>query len=114
MPPSKKPAAKKQPLTLAQLAAYDDILTDALVDHVSTFAGITRGAATHITAAKLTELYLGVLLDNNSQEPLILPPFTRNTRRRYRQDLAERSCWQQRPSGGREKPVGNGWITEVP
>ena len=25
----------KQRLTLAQLAAYDDILTDALVDHVS-------------------------------------------------------------------------------
>jgi hypothetical protein len=27
--------AKKQRLTLSQLAAYDDILTDALVDHVS-------------------------------------------------------------------------------
>lgn len=26
---------KKNQLTLAQLAAYDDILTDALVDHVS-------------------------------------------------------------------------------
>ncbi|TLD19630.1 hypothetical protein PspLS_09420 [Pyricularia sp. CBS 133598] len=30
MPPK---SAKKQPLTFAQLAAYDDILTDALVDH---------------------------------------------------------------------------------
>lgn len=27
-------ASKKQPLTLAQLTAYDDILTDAMVDHV--------------------------------------------------------------------------------
>ena len=35
MPPSKAAAAKKQRLTLAQLSAYDDILTDALVDHVS-------------------------------------------------------------------------------
>ncbi|KAF4456724.1 histone-lysine N-methyltransferase SET9 [Fusarium albosuccineum] len=34
MPPSQKAAAKKQRLTLAQLSAYDDILTDALVDHV--------------------------------------------------------------------------------
>jgi hypothetical protein len=36
MAPTKNtPASKKHPLTLAQLAAYDDILTDALVDHVS-------------------------------------------------------------------------------
>ncbi|KAM0414673.1 hypothetical protein ACHAPT_013476 [Fusarium lateritium] len=34
MPPSKTVAAKKQRITLAQLSAYDDILTDALVDHV--------------------------------------------------------------------------------
>lgn len=27
--------AKKDRLTLSQLASYDDILTDALVDHVS-------------------------------------------------------------------------------
>jgi hypothetical protein len=27
--------AKRRQLTLAQLAAYDDILTDALIDHVS-------------------------------------------------------------------------------
>ncbi|KOS22148.1 Histone-lysine N-methyltransferase SET9 [Escovopsis weberi] len=31
---SKSAAAKKRPLSLAQLSAYDDILTDALVDHV--------------------------------------------------------------------------------
>ena len=35
MPPSQKAAAKKPRMTLAQVSAYDDILTDALVDHVS-------------------------------------------------------------------------------
>ena len=34
MPPKGPRSAKKQALTLAQLSAYDDILTDALVDHV--------------------------------------------------------------------------------
>jgi histone-lysine N-methyltransferase SUV420H len=34
MPRTPTPAVKKQPLTFAQLAAYDDILTDALIDHV--------------------------------------------------------------------------------
>lgn len=34
MPRAPVPSSKKQPLTLAQLSAYDDILTDALVDHV--------------------------------------------------------------------------------
>ena len=33
--PAQPASPKKQRLTLAQLAAYDDILTDALVDHVS-------------------------------------------------------------------------------
>ena len=36
--PSGTGGKKKNQLTLAQLAAYDDILTDALVDHVSTFS----------------------------------------------------------------------------
>lgn len=35
--------AKKQALTLAQLAAYDDISTDALVDHVSADSSCYRG-----------------------------------------------------------------------
>jgi hypothetical protein len=34
MPKPVPTVAKRQPLTLAQIAAYDDILTDALVDHV--------------------------------------------------------------------------------
>ncbi|KAG5661419.1 hypothetical protein KAF25_005541 [Fusarium avenaceum] len=34
MPPSQNAANKKPRMTLAQVSAYDDILTDALVDHV--------------------------------------------------------------------------------
>jgi len=34
-PGGRKKAQKTQQLTIGQLAAYDDILTDALVDHVS-------------------------------------------------------------------------------
>ncbi|OTA97760.1 hypothetical protein M434DRAFT_194351 [Hypoxylon sp. CO27-5] len=33
MPPNQSTALKKQQITLAQLSSYDDILTDALVDH---------------------------------------------------------------------------------
>jgi len=36
--------AKKDRLTLSQLASYDDILTDALVDHVSSVLGLLRKA----------------------------------------------------------------------
>lgn len=37
---------KKQRLTLAQLASYDDVLTDALVDHVGP-PGTSTGIAAH-------------------------------------------------------------------
>jgi [histone H4]-N-methyl-L-lysine20 N-methyltransferase len=33
--PSNTSSPQKERLTLAQLTSYDDILTDALVDHVS-------------------------------------------------------------------------------
>jgi histone-lysine N-methyltransferase SUV420H len=36
-----KALAKKGGLTLAQLASYDDVLTDALVDRVSYFVNYT-------------------------------------------------------------------------
>lgn len=45
MPPTSS-ALKKQPLTLAQISTYDDILTDALVDHV-------RGTSPQFKATKL-------------------------------------------------------------
>lgn len=60
MSPTKKPVAKKQPLTLAQLAAYDDILTDALVDHVSTFSDAADDRKKNLTEG------IGVLLDDDS------------------------------------------------
>ena len=33
--PAPSSVARRPPITLAQLSSYDDILTDALVDHVS-------------------------------------------------------------------------------
>lgn len=55
---------KKERLTLTQLAGYDDILTDALVDHVR--------------VARLTQdfhhrslmLHLGVFLDHDTKESI--------------------------------------------
>ena len=55
MPPSSSAAAKKQPLTLAQLSTYDDILTDALVDHVSDFHSRRFAKACRNVCAKLDE-----------------------------------------------------------
>ncbi|KAI1370145.1 hypothetical protein F4677DRAFT_451693 [Hypoxylon crocopeplum] len=42
MPPSPSTALKKQQITLAQLSSYDDILTDALVDHVYYWTAIPK------------------------------------------------------------------------
>ncbi|KAH6635920.1 histone-lysine N-methyltransferase SET9 [Chaetomium tenue] len=42
MPRTPTSAIKKQPLTFAQLAAYDDILTDALIDHVYYWTAIPK------------------------------------------------------------------------
>lgn len=47
--PSKRPQ-----LTLAQLAAYDDILTDALVDHVGYTSSIDFFAVQFGVCANLT------------------------------------------------------------
>ncbi|KAJ4303928.1 histone lysine methyltransferase Set9 [Collariella sp. IMI 366227] len=42
MPPKAAPAPKRRQLTFAQLAAYDDILTDALVDHAYYWTAIPK------------------------------------------------------------------------
>ncbi|KAK0388974.1 hypothetical protein NLU13_2551 [Sarocladium strictum] len=42
MPPAKPQTTKRQPLTLNQLASYDDILTDALVDHMYYWTSIPK------------------------------------------------------------------------
>ena len=70
MPRPSGQTAKKDKLTLAQLAAYDDILTDALIDHVRRPAARTFNFET----ARLTEIYADLLLDDDSQEPHIVPP----------------------------------------
>ncbi|EQL02455.1 histone-lysine N-methyltransferase SET9 [Ophiocordyceps sinensis CO18] len=47
MPPSKAQAAKRRRLTLAQLAAYDDVLTDALVDHVFYWTSVPKNRSSY-------------------------------------------------------------------
>ncbi|KAM0324425.1 hypothetical protein ACHAQA_008207 [Verticillium albo-atrum] len=47
MPPTKASSARKQALTLAQLATYDDILTDALVDHVFYWTTIPKNRSSY-------------------------------------------------------------------
>ncbi|KFA62486.1 hypothetical protein S40285_08061 [Stachybotrys chlorohalonatus IBT 40285] len=47
MPPARAPSTKKRPLTLAQLAAYDDILTDALVDHTFYWTTIPKNRSSY-------------------------------------------------------------------
>ncbi|KAH6693509.1 histone-lysine N-methyltransferase SET9 [Plectosphaerella plurivora] len=47
MPPSKAAVAKRKPLTLTQLASYDDILTDALIDHVYYWTTIPKNRSSY-------------------------------------------------------------------
>lgn len=61
-PPDTPP--KKERLTLTQLAGYDDILTDALVDHVR------PSRSTHMYVYILMLINdSGVFLDHNTKEP---------------------------------------------
>ena len=66
-PPETPP--KKDRLTLTQLAGYDDILTDALVDHVRLHLS-TRSYK--VTPMLIT--CLGVFLDHNSEESVKIQP----------------------------------------
>ena len=59
-PPDTPP--KKERLTLTQLAGYDDILTDALVDHVR-----PNSLPSHIHSLVLIN-GSGVFLDHNTKE----------------------------------------------
>ncbi|KAH7162155.1 histone-lysine N-methyltransferase SET9 [Dactylonectria estremocensis] len=47
MPPPKQASAKKQRLTLTQLSSYDDILTDALVDHVFYWTTVPKNRSSY-------------------------------------------------------------------
>jgi hypothetical protein len=57
-----RPPQKKQRLTLAQLASYDDILTDALVDHVC-------HSSIYLSPDPLLTSQIGILLDHHPKEP---------------------------------------------
>ncbi|KAI1742256.1 hypothetical protein F4680DRAFT_44910 [Xylaria scruposa] len=47
--------AKKQPITLAQLSSYDDILTDALVDHAYYWTTIPKNRPSYHPSRGITE-----------------------------------------------------------
>ncbi|KXJ88918.1 hypothetical protein Micbo1qcDRAFT_138118 [Microdochium bolleyi] len=53
MPP--QAGAKKQPLTLAQVSQYDDLLTDALVDHVYYWTTIPKNRPSYHATRGVTE-----------------------------------------------------------
>jgi hypothetical protein len=75
----------KQRLTLAQLAAYDDILTDALVDHV-------RGLSAQANGHNL--ISVGILLDVDTQKSFDVPCLSRHPRRRHCKDYSGAGGYQ--------------------
>jgi hypothetical protein len=67
---------KKGGLTLSQLANYDDLITDALVDRVSLVAGLMQCSSRH---KKLISSLPGLLLVRHSQAEAQLPPLPRHS-----------------------------------
>ncbi|CAM1505092.1 Fc.00g107290.m01.CDS01 [Cosmosporella sp. VM-42] len=61
---SKSTGVKRQPLTLAQLAAYDDILTDALVDHVFYWTTIPKNKSTYHPSRGVREEEIAKILQD--------------------------------------------------
>ncbi|RKF59776.1 Histone-lysine N-methyltransferase SET9 [Erysiphe neolycopersici] len=65
---------KKHRLTLAQLAAYDDILTDALVDHVYFWTTIRKNKSSYRSSRRFKEeditsiIHRSVILEKNPQK----------------------------------------------
>ncbi|ATY64938.1 SET domain [Cordyceps militaris] len=66
MPPSKKvaPNPKRHVLTLAQLSAYDDILTDALVDHVYYWTTIPKNRPSYHPSRGVVEGTIAKILQD--------------------------------------------------
>ncbi|PBP17861.1 set domain containing protein [Diplocarpon rosae] len=62
--PSKNVSAKKPRLTLAQLAAYDDVATDALVDHVYFWTSIRKNKSTYRPSRGVSEEAVTTILQN--------------------------------------------------
>jgi len=76
--PSKSPTLEaKGRLTLAQLASYDDVLTDAMVDRVRVAMSRSVTALTRDT---------GMVLDDSSQESEQILPCSRHPGRHRRVD----------------------------
>lgn len=62
---TKDAMAKKDRLTLSQLASYDDILTDALVDHVSSVLGVPREAVLCCHLTDMLQVYFWTTIRKN-------------------------------------------------
>ncbi|TQV92444.1 hypothetical protein V2A60_007135 [Cordyceps javanica] len=64
MPPSKNATPKRHVLTLAQLSAYDDILTDALVDHVFYWTTIPKNRPSYHPSRGVVEDTIAKILQD--------------------------------------------------
>ncbi|KAI0014992.1 hypothetical protein F4780DRAFT_765981 [Xylariomycetidae sp. FL0641] len=69
MPPTPS-AVRKQPITLAQLSSYDDILTDALVDHACYWTTIPKNRPSYHASRGLTEEVIAKII----QDHLVVKP----------------------------------------
>ncbi|KAK3357975.1 histone-lysine N-methyltransferase set-9 [Lasiosphaeria hispida] len=65
MPRAAGPAAKRQQLTLDQLAAYDDILTDALVDHTYYWTSIPKNRPSYHPSRHIREEDVTKIIQNH-------------------------------------------------
>ncbi|KAI2613266.1 hypothetical protein GGR54DRAFT_632660 [Hypoxylon sp. NC1633] len=70
MPPKSSAALKKQQITLAQLSSYDDILTDALVDHAYYWTTIPKNRPSYHPSRGVKEEEIGKII----QTHLIVDP----------------------------------------
>ncbi|ODA76892.1 hypothetical protein RJ55_07408 [Drechmeria coniospora] len=64
LPKGKTAPAGRPRLTLAQLAAYDDVLTDALVDHVFYWTTIPKNRASYHPSRGIREEAMGDIIQN--------------------------------------------------
>ncbi|KAI1144274.1 hypothetical protein F5Y05DRAFT_364181 [Hypoxylon sp. FL0543] len=65
MPPNQSTALKKQQITLAQLSSYDDILTDALVDHVYYWTTIPKNRPSYHPSRGVKEEEVAKIIQNH-------------------------------------------------
>ena len=89
---------KKGGLTLSQLANYDDLITDALVDRVSLLATLV---VPHLSRHNiLIPHFPGLLLVRHSQAEAQLSPLSRYSGGGSLQDPPARCHHKQRPDPG--------------